>query len=568
MNPDFHFLRPLCLWGLMFLFLLPWIIRRAMTKANEWNQVCDTHLLKHQLFSSIGKSSLHPVFLAVFGWIIAVFALAGPTWEQFPQPVFKEQTPTVIAFDLSASMDAKDVSPSRLERARFKIHDILKRTNGGQAALIVFSNEPYIVSPLTDDIKVITNMLPILNSNLMPSDGNRPDRAIDKALELLTQAGTSKGRVILLTAKAGDSKGNSMLSAKELAKAGHHLSVLGIGTTEGAPVPYRNSFIKGSNGFPVISKLETSELKQLAKVGNGRFAVVTTGDEDIDDILRPPTASELIANEMKKTEMKADVWKDVGVWLVLILVLIAPLAFRKGWLVAVVFLTLLSTPENCYAGTWENLWSRPDRQGAEALADNNPIKAAELFNNKAWKGTALYKAKKYDESAKVFEEVKGIDATYNLGNALALNKNYEKAISAYDKVLEKKPDHEDAKFNRKIVKKLLEEQKKQQQNQDKKQDKQKQDKQNQDKQKQSEKEKQKEEEKKQQAKQEQAEQKEKTEQKEEQQAQPQKKLSEDEQADKQKLSRIPDDPSALLREKIRRRYLKQRYGRQRGNRQW
>ena len=144
MNPDFHFLRPMCLWGLMFLFLLPWIIRRAMTKANEWNQVCDTHLLKHQLFSSIGKSSLHPVFLAVFGWIIAVFALAGPTWEQFPQPVFKEQTPTVIAFDLSASMDAKDVSPSRLERARFKIHDILKRTNGGQAALIVFSNEQTI----------------------------------------------------------------------------------------------------------------------------------------------------------------------------------------------------------------------------------------------------------------------------------------------------------------------------------------------------------------------------------------------------------------------------------------
>lgn len=188
---EFHFLRP---WWLAVFALLPvvlWALQRRVGRGGSWQAVVDRELAPFVLQPLAGGRGWRWLYLLLI--VVAstlLLALAGPVWERLPQPVFRDDSALVIALDLSRSMQADDVQPSRLERARFKVADILQRRKDGQTALIVYSAHAFTVTPLTTDTKTIEAMVPTLSPGLMPTQGSRVTTALAKAEALLDQAST------------------------------------------------------------------------------------------------------------------------------------------------------------------------------------------------------------------------------------------------------------------------------------------------------------------------------------------------------------------------------------------
>ncbi len=166
---------------------------------------------------------------------LAIVALAGPTWEKQQQAMYQQRSALVVALDLSRSMDATDIRPSRLARARHKIADILNLRNEGQSALVVYAADAFAVTPLTTDVKTILALLPDLETGLMPAQGTRADRALERALELFDNSAVAQGDVLLVTDGISDMELQRIEVLLEQ-NPGQRVSVLAIGTPDGGPI--------------------------------------------------------------------------------------------------------------------------------------------------------------------------------------------------------------------------------------------------------------------------------------------------------------------------------------------
>src|SRR5690606_11113883 len=132
-----------------------------------------------------GRLKSWPLYGLLGLWAVAITALAGPVWQKIPQPVERNTDALVICWDLSPSMLAEDVKPSRLVRSRLKLIDLLKTRRDGQVALIAYSGEAYTVTPLTDDRQTLINLLPALSPTTLPTVGSNPEMALNMAVQLL-----------------------------------------------------------------------------------------------------------------------------------------------------------------------------------------------------------------------------------------------------------------------------------------------------------------------------------------------------------------------------------------------
>jgi Ca-activated chloride channel family protein len=163
-----------------------------------------------------------------------------------------------------------------------------------------------------------------------------------------------------------------------------------------------------------------------------------------------------------------DEWQDRGPWLLLPLLLIVALAFRRGWLLLLPLVLMPMWPVTAEATTWHDLWQRPDQQAAQALRNGDAKRAQQLAHDPAWRGAAAYRAGDYATATQALQRAPGSDAAYNRGNALARQGQYQQAIDAYDHALKLDPAHADAKANRQAVEDWLRQQKQKQQPQDNK----------------------------------------------------------------------------------------------------
>ncbi|NKB38225.1 MAG: VWA domain-containing protein [Gammaproteobacteria bacterium] len=454
----FHFLRPLWLLLLPVLLILLWLMIKRRLGSRSWEAICDENLLPYMLIDGREGSRRWPVFLLGVAGFLTIIALAGPVWEKLPQPVFNNETALVIALDLSRSMDANDISPSRLGRARFKVADILNQHDEGQAALLVYAGDAFTVTPLTDDMATIASQLSALTSDIMPGQGNRTDRALEKAEELLKGAGHSQGNILLICDDIDLEESEN--SIRDLASQGYRVSILGIGTVQGAPVVMPDgSFLKDKKGEIVIPTLNEVALRQAAQFGNGFYKRMSQDDGDIEYLLSR-VAGDQSGIEQAASEFETDTWKEQGPWLLLLIIPIAALSFRKGYLLALTIL-VLPFPEQANAFEWDDLWLRSDQKALRALQNGDAGAAAKLFKNPAWKGAAQYEAGDFQSSLESLQDVDDIEAIYNRGNAEARLGQYQQAISSYDEVLERNPEHEDAKFNKELIEKELENQQQQ-----------------------------------------------------------------------------------------------------------
>ncbi len=455
---NFHFLRPEWFYALLPLALIFWRVRHRHAQKGSWNQVCDAHLLPHLLVQSetTKRRQWLPLSLLASGWLITVIALAGPAWEKQPQPVFQTSDSRIIVLDLSRSMDAGDIQPSRLARAKHKILDILKQSQEGKTGLIVFSNQAYVVSPLTQDAATIAAMIPALGSEIMPRQGSRPELALEKADQLLTSGGAIDGDIILITDGINEA---AIDVAESLQSKGRRISVLAVGTPQGAPIPVTEGggFLKDNQGAIVIPRLDRSALQNLANQGNGIYTELRADDRDIRALLADSQQKHL--DESEDMQQTTDTWREEGPWLVLLLLPFAALAFRRGWLGCVILVvTANSLPQPAMAMEWNDLWSRADQQGAQLLEQGQAADAAQKFKDPAWQGQAYYRAGEYKKAEEIFSEQNNADGHYNHGNALAKLGRYPEAIAAYEQALAINKQHDDAKFNLELVKKLLKQQ--------------------------------------------------------------------------------------------------------------
>ena len=454
MPAEFHFLRPDWLWAIPVVAGLTLFLARRRLAPGSWQAVIDPALAPYILSRTQVSRLSYRWWLTMIGGLLAAMALAGPSWNRVEQPVFRSEQAIVIALDLSRSMDAQDLSPSRLTRARLKILDILERRASGQTALVVYSSNAFTVTPLTTDADTVAALVNSLSTDIMPSRGSYPLAAINKGQQLLEQAGVALGEVMLIT--DGGTSPAAEAAAEELQNAGFSLSVLAVGTTEGAPIPRAGGgFVTDRSGNIAVPRLEASGLRRLAAAGGGRFAVMTADESDLDTLLSDEVGSASGSNSDES--LATDQWQEEGPWLLLLLVPIAALAFRKG-LVLVLVVFILPIAEPAQAFTWEDLWLTKDQQAQRLLDEGSAADAASIFDDPNWRAVANYRAGEYGGSAAGFAEIEDVQSLYNLGNALAKLGEFESAIGAFEEVLEQNPDDEDALYNRDLLKDMLEQQ--------------------------------------------------------------------------------------------------------------
>ncbi|HAK53372.1 MAG TPA: hypothetical protein DCM54_15940 [Gammaproteobacteria bacterium] len=563
---DFHFLRPEWFYAVIPVLILYLLLKYRQSNSSNWEKAIDASLLPHLLDNPDGEISKSPLTLVFVAWLLAIVALAGPVWQKTEQPVHEREDALVILFDLTKSMYADDVKPTRLVRARRKLQDLLNMRDEGVTGLIVFAGDAHVVSPLTDDTATIISMIPAITPNIMPATGSQIAPALERAVTLFEDAGVASGRILIITDEIRD-----IAEAQSVARShrfSYPISVMSVGSSDGAPIPLtpgrpNSGFIKDRSGNLVIARVDLSQLQDFATVAGGRFTPMTLTDEDIEYLLAPDPL--LINEEFRTLERDFDIWHEEGPWLLLLLLPLASLAFRRGWVWSIALLLVLPAPQS-YALEWADLWQTKDEQGLAALQKGDAERASSLFESPDWKGSALYRGQNFQDAAGEFANIETTDGRYNLGNAFAKQGRLEEAIEVYDEALALDPDNEDAAFNKKLVEDLLQQQQ-QQQNQDQQnQDQQDQEQQDQENQQNADSEQQdSDEQDQQQAQQDEQQQQEQQQQEKEQQQEQElaeeelseedKALdSEEEQALKQWLRRVPDDPGGLLRRKFQKQH--------------
>ncbi len=430
---DFHFLRPWWLLGLIIPAAVYVFTYKNSQIQSAWQKVCDKNLLDYLLIKNNGTKGYKASVSAALITLFLVTALAGPTWLKKENPALSVENPVMILLNMSGEMWNKDVSPSRIERAKYVIKDLTKSLKNTESGLIVYSKEPFMITPLTEDTSLIDNIMSALQLDIMPQDGDRLDRAIELAVSRMQKTGLPHGNLIVITSNVGERFDAALTGASQASDAGFDVNIVNI------------------------SKTTNDKLQMVADKGNGLYL---NYQQSLAPLIQK--INDITAKEIKQSKNMQTVWEDMGWYLLWLPALLFLFSFRRG-----AFVIILGCFFNIY--TAEASWFLNDNQ--EALHDfekQNYAEAAEKFTDTQWKGAAAYKNGDYEAAYENFLQKTDATALYNQGNALAKGGKIAEAIKKYEEALQKQPDFADAKFNLEYLKK--QQQQKNQQNQQQKQE--------------------------------------------------------------------------------------------------
>lgn len=327
MDMGLIWLRPDWLWVLVPLLLVLVVWLRKKADAGVWDAAVDPVLQPYVIEGDTHARSRTPSLLFA-AWALTIVLLAGPVWTQQEVPVYQAEQAEVILFDLSRSMYADDVAPDRLTRARFKLTDLLRKSQGRQTGLIAFAERPYVISPLTEDAKTIEAFVPSLAPSVMPVQGSRLDLAIDRAVDLLTQAGIKQGHIIVIS--DANVATRDLQLATDARAAGHRLSVIGVGTAAGAPLrDDQGQFVQQADGAIVVPQLDFAGLRDLARVGGGLAVRLSADGKDLDALEQIRQRIAITAESLENATQKT-YWIEYAPWCLWLLVVGALFAFRRG----------------------------------------------------------------------------------------------------------------------------------------------------------------------------------------------------------------------------------------------
>ncbi|MDH4558557.1 VWA domain-containing protein [Pseudomonas sp. BN417] len=444
-----HWLRPAWLLLLPLLGWLLWQLWHRERRSGRWEQLLPRAFQPWLLNGGSRRGGRLPWLALGLAWLLCLLALLGPSWQLMEQSTQKRADPLVVLLELTPSMLATDIAPTRLEQAKRKLRDLLEARRDAQTAIVVYAGSAHSVVPLSDDLMTSLNLIDALKPSIMPQHGQRADLAVSKALALLEQGAQGQGRLLLIASSLDEQEQAGI--RKALGSRGERLAILGIGTAAGAPVAEEDGgFLTDDQGAILLPKLDSAQLRRFASNLGGRYASARLDDGDLRSLRLLDGPSSLRASG---EVARLAAWADQGHWLLLPLLLIAACAGRRGWLFCLPLLLVLPRPS--LALELDDLWLRPDQQGQRLLEAQRPAEAARRFIDPRWQGMALYQAGDYAEAAARFAQGDSAADHYNRGNALAHAGELEAAIDAYDSALERQPDLAAAQKNKALVEELL-----------------------------------------------------------------------------------------------------------------
>lgn len=300
---DFHFLRPLWLLVLLPALAVWWGLWRQQDRAASWRQVVDPHLLEHLIVGESTRRGPRPIHLLLVIWIICTIALAGPAWRMEPSPFADDEAGLVVLLKISGTMMANDVQPSRLERARHKLRDLLELRKGSSTGLIVYSGSAHLVMPLTRDDRIVSTMVEDLTPELMPVDGDALAQALQLAEQVLGKSGVS-GSVLVIADNVSPLQVEA-LSTAETTLPVQFLSVQSPSTLTDNGLQSAASTLNA----PVVNlTVDQADVQRVARRAQSRIKAVSATNEGTR-------------------------WQDAGYALLPLLAVFALTWSRRGWLV-------------------------------------------------------------------------------------------------------------------------------------------------------------------------------------------------------------------------------------------
>lgn len=450
-----HFLRPQWLWLTLAVpvIYLSFHIRNDVRA--RWKRYIDPALLDHLIVTRKRRWRIRPVHMVCALIILGAVAVAGPTWKREQPPFTEDKAPLVIALDLSQTMDAIDLDPTRLERAKLKLRDLLKVRDGGRTALFVYAGTAHMVLPFTTDFSLFDLYLSSLSTSLMPRQGKDTAAAL-RVIEDFLKDEPVPGTILLVTDGVEPQAMPALRQSTRQDENQNEILVLGVGTSSGGPVrTANNGFLADSFGRRVYTKLDVDALRSLSHI-DVAATTLTLNDDDIDWIQRR-VQHHLQAMQQRNSKMR---WIDEGYWLTIPIAAIAVFWFRKGWTVrwtsaavAVVFILPPSSDQARFS--WMDLWLTHDQQGRYYFERGEYNKAALKFEDPLWKGLSLARAGDYEDALNAFALSDSAEAWYNQGNALAHLGKYPESAQAYQQALVRRHPWPEAQQNLELVESLI-----------------------------------------------------------------------------------------------------------------
>ena len=452
---NFQFLTPGWLLLLPLVGWLLWLLRRYYSRQSMWRQLCDPLLLDYML-GGYGTSkelrwrSIALAFLLCAG----IVAMAGPSWREHSNPLLESAAARVLVLDLSRAMLVKDIKPDRMTQALKRARQIVSADFAGETGLVVFAGSSFVVSPLSRDANTLLAFLDALVPQTMPQDGGRLDLAIDSARQLLTASIAKRGQILVITSGRIDiQKTIEAVTAASL--QGNRLSLLAIGSREGGPLHNDvGGLLRDEDGRVKLAKTDFKALQQITQIGKGVFLQVSPSIVD-QGILGLEGDGSSVLDSLESLDDSLKTPTNEGIWLVWMMLPIAILMFRKNvlWIVLVAIVYPGDSP--LYAMDLNSLWQHHEQRAFDAYQQGDFERAAELSGNPLMRGAAYYRSNNFSSAVEAFAQQNSAQALYNQGNALVRMKQFEKAITAYQRAIALLPSLGNARFNLKLLETYL-----------------------------------------------------------------------------------------------------------------
>ncbi len=459
---NFHFLRPEFLYGLIGVAVVLILGFFGFRDEEKWKKSIAPHLRPYviQKGSLAFRRNMH--ILLSLSLAIGCLGLAGPTWNEIEVPGKILETPVVIALDMSQSMMATDIKPNRLERAKFKISDLLDANPKARVALVGYTSTAHTIVPLCSDYNIITSHLEGLSPKILPFSGTDVQTALDLT-DSITQISDAPSKLILITDELDE--GLFKAVQKYVAQGNRSVELIPMNTVNGAQIPKPNSkyFYQDGNGNPVFSKLDASVLKKLSFIDGIRVNQLTLDNSDMVHLADVIGQSVSFQEEAKKKENN---WVDRGMLLAIPLAILILFWFRKGLVIYSLFILVGFSScdlvkekiQDKETMTWEDLWYTKDYQGQKLEEEGKDQEAGDTYEDPMRKGVAYYKAGNYEAAIDAFGKDTTAQGAYNLGLAYYKNGDYAAAQMAFGEAAELNPELKDAANNYEMLGHLIDDQ--------------------------------------------------------------------------------------------------------------
>lgn len=243
-----------------------------------------------------------------------VISLMQPQWGFQWEDIKRQGIDVMVAIDVSQSMLAEDIKPSRLERAKRKVYDLCRMLEGDRIGLIAFAGTSFVQCPLTLDYGAFKIFLEYLEPDLIPVPGTAIGQAIRTAINSFSRRERTSKALIIIT-DGEDHEGTALEAAQEAKKEGVKIFTIGVGQEGGAPIPMKDGsggFKKDERGEMVLSKLDEATLQKIALETGGSYVRSVTGDLDLNKIYQQDIKGSIEKKELLSTRKKR--WEERFQW--------------------------------------------------------------------------------------------------------------------------------------------------------------------------------------------------------------------------------------------------------------